>query len=177
MTSVGTLLLLRHAKAEQGPPGGRDVDRRLTERGRTEAQGVGAFLRASGPLVDRVLCSPSVRTRETLQHLGLDRQPTAAVVDLVPGLYQATAEELLELVAEVDASTVLVVGHNPGVPAAVDLLVDPARSSPAAVAALAHRFPPATLARLLVGPAGPTAGSASLEGVRIAHAGDGRYFD
>ena len=175
MTSVETLLLLRHATAKQGPPGGRDADRPLSDRGRREAAGVGAFLRDAGLRVDHVLCSPAVRTQETLG-LALGAPAAEVVVELVTGLYQASADELLALVAELDAATVLVVGHAPAVPAAVDLLADPTGSSAAALAAVAHRYPPGTLARLSVGTADPAAASAVLAGVRIPDGSGGEYF-
>ena len=62
-----------------------------------------------------VLSSPSTRTRETVECLGLD-----APVDYLEPLYAADADELLEVVRELSArddppDTVLLVGHNPGV--------------------------------------------------------------
>ncbi|WP_375430323.1 histidine phosphatase family protein [uncultured Friedmanniella sp.] len=175
MPSAVTLLVLRHATAASGRPGGQDSERRLTAHGRSEASGVGDFLRTSGLVVDHVLCSSAVRTRETLEQLALDQPGAAPTVELVPRLYQASADELIELVDQVAAGTVLVVGHNPTVAVAVNVLTDPAISSAAALVAVAHRFPPATLARLSLGAAGPNPASAALVGIRIADGRDGKY--
>ncbi|SDR76228.1 phosphohistidine phosphatase [Friedmanniella luteola] len=171
MTTTRTLLLLRHATAEPARPGHADADRRLSSRGEAEADGVGAFLREQGLVVDRVLCSPAVRTRQTLERLGLD-----APVELVPLLYQAGSDEVLELVAAADVATVLVVGHAPAVPGVVYDVADPGSSSPAASAAVADRFPPATLARLEVAGSWADPSSAVLVEVRLPAGADGQHF-
>ena len=171
MTTTRTLLLLRHATAEPARPGHRDADRRLSPRGEVEADGVGAFLRDRGVLPDRVLCSPATRTRQTLERLGLD-----VPVELVPLLYQAGSDEVLELVAAADVGTVLVVGHAPAVPGVVYDVADPGTSSPAASAAAAGRFPPATLARLEVVGDWSDPSTARLVEVRLPAGAEGRLL-
>jgi phosphohistidine phosphatase len=59
------LLLLRHAKAELGESGMRDIDRPLAPRGRQAAERMGRYLAETGLVPDLVLCSPARRTRET----------------------------------------------------------------------------------------------------------------
>jgi phosphohistidine phosphatase len=171
VTTTRTLLLLRHATAEAARPGHRDEERRLSPKGEAEADGVAAFLRAQGVVVDLVLCSPAARTRQTLERLGLD-----APVELVPALYQAGSAEILELVAAADATTVLVVGHAPGVPGVLYDVTDPQTSPPEVVAAVADRFPPGTLARLEVTGSWVDPSTARLVGVRIPSRSDGRYL-
>lgn len=172
MTATRTLLLLRHASAEPARPGHRDADRRLSPRGEAEADGVGAFLRDLGLVVDRVLCSPAVRATQTLERLGLQ-----APTELVPLLYAAGSDEVLELAAAADVTTVLVVGHAPAVPGVVYDVTDPGSSSPAAAAAIADRFPPATLARLEVERSWADPSSATLVGVRIPAGAYGSYVE
>lgn len=171
MTTTRTLLLLRHATAEPYRPGERDADRGLSPRGEAEADGVGVFLREQGLVVDRVLCSPAVRTRQTLTRLELE-----APVEITPRLYRAGAEEVLELVAAVAAATVLVVGHAPAVPEVAYHAADHDSSSQDARAAVSDRFPPATLARLEVNGSWSDATSARLVGVRLASGVSGSYF-
>jgi phosphohistidine phosphatase len=107
------LLLLRHAKAEHGldVP---DVQRPLTTRGRAQAAQVGVALSAAGLVPDLVLCSPSVRTRQTWQLAAsrLDASPEVAFPD---ALYDAGVDEVLAAVRAADeaAGVVLVVGHEP----------------------------------------------------------------
>ncbi|MGH9927669.1 MAG: SixA phosphatase family protein, partial [Pyrinomonadaceae bacterium] len=60
-----TLFLLRHAKAETPAPGLADPNRTLNERGKKEAQALGAFVKKQHLKFDLVLCSPAARARET----------------------------------------------------------------------------------------------------------------
>jgi phosphohistidine phosphatase len=105
------LLVLRHAKAEVGL-GLADHERPLAERGRRDAAAMGGFLRAEGLEPDLVLCSTALRTRQTLEGLGLD-----APVRFERSIYTGDGYDLLTLVnlVEEEFRTVLLVGHNPAV--------------------------------------------------------------
>lgn len=108
-----TLLLLRHAKSDY-PLGVADHERPLNDRGRRQAAIAGDWIRDDGHRVDAVLCSTATRTRETLQRTGIDA-PTTFVDDI----YGGTPEVLLETIrihAPSDATTLLMVGHFPGMP-------------------------------------------------------------
>jgi phosphohistidine phosphatase len=104
-----TLILLRHSKAAS-PLGTPDIDRPLAGRGRKDAAQAGEELRAADRVPDRVICSTSLRTRQTLQGLGLD-----APVDFESRVYDNDAEEILDLLREQSdgVETLLLVGHNP----------------------------------------------------------------
>ncbi|MFI0423256.1 SixA phosphatase family protein [Spongiactinospora sp. 9N601] len=110
-----TLVVLRHAKAVH-TPGLADRERPLTGRGEGDAKRVGETLQALELRPDLVLCSPSLRTRRTAE-LALAQLAPDAPVDFEHGIYQAYADELLELVRRTDPGvrTLLLVGHNPGV--------------------------------------------------------------
>jgi phosphohistidine phosphatase len=102
-----TLIVLRHAKAASslGTP---DVDRPLAGRGRKDAREAGERLRAAGLRPDRVICSTALRTRQTLDGLSID-----APVDFEARVYDNDADEILGVLREQDAGTLLLVGHNP----------------------------------------------------------------
>jgi phosphohistidine phosphatase len=102
-----TLIVLRHAKAAT-PPGTPDIDRPLAGRGRADAVQAGDELRAVGIVPDQVICSPSLRTRQTLDGLGLD-----APVEYESRVYDNDAEEILGLLRERSGDTLLLIGHNP----------------------------------------------------------------
>ena len=107
------LILLRHAHAEPAAPGQADLDRPLSAEGLAEAEAAGRWLRRTSLVPDRVLCSPSRRTRETLEAV------LAAIgyVDqrLEPSIYEATAGTLVGLAdAHREAERLMLVGHNPG---------------------------------------------------------------
>ena len=107
------LILLRHAHAEALATGQSDTDRPLSEEGRSEAQSAARWLKAQDLAPDRVLVSPSRRTRETadavVAELGaLDIREDAAIYEASPG----TLAELVD--QNRDAGRLLMVGHNPG---------------------------------------------------------------
>jgi phosphohistidine phosphatase len=101
------LIVLRHSKAAS-PLGTPDIERPLAGRGRRDAEQAGDELRAANVLPDRVICSTAVRTRQTLEGLGLD-----VPVDFEDRVYENDAEEILDLLREQSAETLLLVGHNP----------------------------------------------------------------
>jgi len=104
------LILLRHAHAEPAARNQDDIDRPLSPRGVAEAEGAGAWLKTHPTLPARILCSPSRRTRDTLQH-ALGKVEAA----FEPRIYEATAGELVALIDEHrDVEHLLLVGHNPG---------------------------------------------------------------
>lgn len=135
-----TLVLLRHAKAEQPREDGADGERPLTTRGHADAAAAGAWLARHALLPDVVLCSPALRTRQTWHGLAMgmtgsppEGGPTGSspAVRYEPTAYDARPEELLELVRTVapDAGTVLLVAHNPGI-SLLSALLDPQRADP-----------------------------------------------
>ena len=116
-----TLILLRHAHAEPAAAGQADIDRALSAEGLAEAEAAGRWLAQQGLTPDRVLCSPSRRTRETLEAvLGAVGYVEQRLVDRI---YEATPGTLAALVDDhADAGRLLVVGHNPGLEQLVALM-------------------------------------------------------
>ncbi|MFI2648706.1 MULTISPECIES: histidine phosphatase family protein [Micromonospora] len=134
-----TLVLLRHAKAEQSPEG-PDEERPLTARGHADAAAAGAWLARHALLPDVVLCSTTRRTRQTWHGVALgatgsppEGGPTGPVpaVRYEPAAYEAHPDGLLELVRGVDpeARYVLLIAHNPGI-SLLSALLDPERADP-----------------------------------------------
>jgi len=141
------LYLLRHAKAEVLRAGETDDKRELTPLGRKQSHAVGRWLAKRGDRVDLALCSEAVRTRQTLEGLGVEA-PTSHLWEL----YNSGADRILDEVRTVDESvrTLLVVGHAPGIPALAWDLIESNGAAPDARATIAHHFPPATIVRLEV---------------------------
>ena len=157
------LLLLRHAKSSWDAPELPDRERPLAVRGRRAAARCGAFLAERRLRIDRVLCSPSRRTRETLALLALD---PAIPVRFPEWLYLASARTLLTRLGRLPkhVRSVLVIGHDPGLEQLAHQLAGDGRRQ--ALRRLAKGFSTGALAELRVPGAGWRAlapGSAALE--------------
>jgi phosphohistidine phosphatase len=145
---VGTLLLLRHAKSSWDDPSLADIDRPLAPRGEKAARTIARYLLEKRVRPDLVLCSTSRRTRQTFEAIepSLGRH---AQVEYEQGLYGASADELLARLRTVspEVSTVLVLGHNPGMQDLALLLA----GGGARLDRLREKFPTAALATLSAG--------------------------
>jgi phosphohistidine phosphatase len=110
------LILLRHAKSSWDDPSLPDNERPLAPRGQRAVVVIRQHLQATGVSVDLVLCSPAQRTRETWDGVraGLRNKPE---VRLVPDIYEATRDQLLDVLRQVERryKKVLLIGHNPGI--------------------------------------------------------------
>jgi len=107
------LILLRHAHAAEAIAGQADIDRPLSPEGLAEAEAAAAWLAQQNLIPDRVLCSPSRRTRETMDAV----LAQVGYVDqrLEDGIYEGTSGTLAGLAdANREAERLLLVGHNPG---------------------------------------------------------------
>jgi phosphohistidine phosphatase len=103
------LLLLCHAHAEPA------------SEGQAEAEAAGRWLKDKRLVPDCVLCSPSRRTRETLEAV----LSVIGYVDqrLEDGVYEASAGTLAAIVDQHrDVERLMVVGHNPGLERLVALM-------------------------------------------------------
>jgi phosphohistidine phosphatase len=113
------LMLLRHAKTENDAPSGRDLDRRLDNRGRSDAAEIGGWIGRHPPFPDSVLVSHAIRAHQTWEiawEAMKDRVPQPQV-ELISELYGADRSQLLQTIREASAAdpkVLMLVGHNPG---------------------------------------------------------------
>lgn len=110
-----TLILMRHAKAVDRLEADDDFQRGLTARGRADSAAAADALADRGIRVDLALVSPAWRTRQTydqlLPQLGEPELDTSATLyHASTGMLERAARSALER-----ASTILLVGHNPGI--------------------------------------------------------------
>jgi len=106
------LILLRHAKSAW--PDVPDHERPLAPRGQRDAPDAGRWLRKSGCVPDRVLCSTARRARETWA-LAEDKLHAHPEVVFEQRVYGASTADLVDLARATPAGvqTLLIVGHDP----------------------------------------------------------------
>jgi phosphohistidine phosphatase len=110
-----TLSLLRHAKSSWSNARLKDVERPLNDRGEDAAPRMGTFMARHGLAPDLILCSPSVRTRQTLDLL-LPRLKATPEVFFEDSLYLGAPATMLKRLRKVAAAVrhTMIIGHNPG---------------------------------------------------------------
>jgi len=142
---VRALYLLRHAKSSWEDPALPDRERPLAPRGRRDAKRMAKHLVRLGIEPELVLCSPAVRTRETLD-LVRPALGAGTEVRLEEGLYAASSDELLERIRVVPetVASVMLIGHNPGMQRLAIVLA----SGGAELERLEAKFPTTALATL-----------------------------
>jgi phosphohistidine phosphatase len=119
-----TLYVLRHAKSSWDEPVS-DHERGLAPRGRRATKALAAFLAHEPRCPDLVLCSSARRATETLDPLrSALGDPRTSVED---DLYGASASQWIDRLRGVDESltSVMIVGHNPGLADLVLAIADP----------------------------------------------------
>jgi phosphohistidine phosphatase len=116
------LIVLRHAKSDW-PAGIADHRRPLGPRGKREAPLAGRWLNEHAEPIDLVVCSTAQRARETWELVARELDPVPEV-RLEDRVYDASERRLLQVIRELpdSASTVLFVGHNPGLEDLISVL-------------------------------------------------------
>jgi phosphohistidine phosphatase len=136
------LLLMRHGKAVERT-GVADRERGLTSRGRRDTETIGGLVARDYP-PDRILCSPSLRTRETLEAL-LPNLGEVSDIAFVEDLYDPPGDYVDVIAANAGAAgRLLVIGHNPAVQETAITLIGTGDGR--ARAALHERFPTSAVA-------------------------------
>jgi phosphohistidine phosphatase len=105
------IYLIRHAKTEPSSTSGKDFDRVLMPRGKRQAQDLAGYLKTKKISVEKILCSSSIRTRETHSLLDLE-----ATVEFLGALYLASHQDMLRIInLQPIKGDLILVGHNEGI--------------------------------------------------------------
>lgn len=107
------IILLRHAKASSEVEAA-DIERPLHPRGQADAQELFEWLQQHPLAVERVLVSPSLRTRQTWDRL--NDAIDAGEVQEDNNLYLASAGELHHIIQQQPDTvrSLMLIAHNPG---------------------------------------------------------------
>ena len=122
--------LLRHAKSDWDDTAQRDFDRGLNARGRKGAELIGKHIRDQGVKWDRLIASPAVRVKLTLE----GALPDVPVI-YDQRLYLASFDTIVETIeahagsGDDEAKAILISGHNPGLQDVLLELVAPGKEN------------------------------------------------
>jgi len=135
------LILARHAKAEAPRAELDDHSRALTIEGRDAAARLGELLRQRGLIPDLALVSTANRTVQTFKRACASLGEVA--VRYEDDLYESARERYINVLSTAgDASTLLVVGHEPTTSHVAAFLAGPG-SAKVALQRMAHGMPTA----------------------------------
>jgi phosphohistidine phosphatase len=143
------LVVMRHAKAE--PFASTDHARRLTARGRADAEAAGEYLGGQGFCPDHVVVSSAVRAVATWERVAQSCVGETEV-DVDDAVFTGSIDVVLEALRAVpsEAQTVMFVGHNP-VAAYLCHHLDDGHGDPDATHGLLSGLPAGALAVLEMG--------------------------
>ncbi len=110
-----TFFLMRHAKSNSQKSGELDIERRLTQRGENDAENIGLTLKQHDITPDLIVTSPATRAAATCQIVAEKIAYPRANIETDKRLYLLDADELIDLIKELDDrySQVMFFGHNP----------------------------------------------------------------
>lgn len=109
-----TILLLRHARAAFPDPGMSDFERPLSPDGVQGAISIGTYMARQKMEPDTILCSPAIRTVQTLAQLEKAGAVDTRNVIFEPDLYGGDVQRYFDLIREkAYGDTILIIGHNP----------------------------------------------------------------
>jgi phosphohistidine phosphatase len=106
------LVLIRHGDAPKNHSM-MDFDRELSDLGKSQAALSAKHLEKYN--IGHILCSPTPRTRQTLEVLNQNLALKKEVIDFAPSIYENCHDTLSRLVdiQSNNEETMLIVGHNP----------------------------------------------------------------
>lgn len=107
------LFLMRHG--ESGFLETKDFDRSLTEKGILSLRRIGKVLENRNIKIDLAICSPSKRTRQTLQLIRENQEIQECIFK--EEIYLGGYEELIKLINKIPFSvnSCILIGHNPAI--------------------------------------------------------------
>jgi phosphohistidine phosphatase len=118
------LYLMRHAKSSWSFDGLSDKERPLNDRGREDAPHMGRALAKRDIRPDLLVSSPAVRALSTAALVAKELAYPPEGIRVVEGIYEADPDRLIDIIHELpdEASSVLLVGHNPTMTEVVNIL-------------------------------------------------------
>lgn len=118
-----TLLLMRHGKSSWKDESLEDFERPLKKRGRKDAKKIAKVIAENNLIPDIIIASSATRTRETVGVVveALDFQNRIVFAD---ELYGGEPSDIVDALKNLndDYNSVMIVGHNPGLEAYLQIV-------------------------------------------------------
>jgi len=118
-----TLLLMRHGKSSWKDDSISDHERPLKKRGRRDTKRIAEEIDKNDLYPHIILSSTAVRAKETAEIL-IDTLDFENRIIFSDQLYMAEPEDFIDVLSQLndDYETVLVIGHNPGMEALIQII-------------------------------------------------------
>lgn len=148
-----TLFLVRHAKSSRDNPRLADRDRPLNKRGTRDAPEIARRLARRTVQPELIVMSPALRAVVTATVIADALDVESANRLTIEALYDAGADVLLDVVRGFDDrySRVMIVGHNPGMTDAANLLATASLENVPTCGVVVVRFAASSWADIRVG--------------------------
>lgn len=119
-----TLLLVRHAKAEDPGSSRSDVDRPLAASAEKELSYLSKIFIKKEITPDIIITSPALRTLQTANYLAQNLGYEKRLIRKDVRIYEAELADLMEVINDTNDkyNTMLLVGHNPSISELVEYL-------------------------------------------------------
>lgn len=128
-----TLLLMRHGKSSWKDSSLSDHERPLKKRGRRDSKRIAQELEKNDLYPHVILSSSATRAKETVEII-VDTLDYENRIIFSDELYMAEPEDFIDALSNLsdDDDTVLIVGHNPGMEAFLQMIAGEIESLPTA---------------------------------------------
>lgn len=110
-----TIYLLRHGKSAWDHPEIEDIKRELLPVGIQRTERISKYLKEINVKIDLVICSPAVRAISTAEIICKSLNLPNPIIKY--NLYPCNGDQIFNSILEIEdsVSSVLIVGHNPGI--------------------------------------------------------------
>jgi phosphohistidine phosphatase len=131
-----TLLLMRHAKSSWKDDDIKDFERPLKKRGKKDAPRMAEVILEEDLMPQLIISSSAVRARQTAE-LVAETLKFKGTLEYVDTLYMAEPPAYFDVLRALppDVERVLVIGHNPGMEALMQILSNQVEGMPTAALA------------------------------------------
>ncbi len=120
------LTLVRHGKSNNQEEEISDFDRRLTERGLSDALLIGSYIKDKLPKVDLIISSSALRSEDTAKIISDSIGYSHEKISYYDELYLCSVSEYIEILINQNLRHrhILLVSHNPGTTGFANILTN-----------------------------------------------------